>query len=91
LRLLAEKLARLDFFVKEKRTAVLLSAQVGNDCNASDARAARPRGIEATEDRNPHPRLPAMAGEGADLASKVTEEANQDDEGNRNAQQQQEN
>jgi hypothetical protein len=45
--------------------------------------------IAAIEKQNPRPRLPVTAGEGADLASKVAEEPNQNDEGNRNTQQQQ--
>jgi hypothetical protein len=45
--------------------------------------------IARAEHRNPHPRLPATAGAGADLASKVAEEANQNDKGDRNTQQQQ--
>jgi hypothetical protein len=44
--------------------------------------------IAITEDRNPHPRLPATADEGADLPLKVAEEADQNNEGNRHAQQQ---
>ena len=45
--------------------------------------------IAIAEDGNPHPRLPATADEGADLSSKVAKEPNQNDEGNRLAQQQQ--
>jgi len=47
--------------------------------------------IAIAEDRNPHPRLPATADEGADLSSKVAKEPNQNDERNRNAKQQQNN
>jgi hypothetical protein len=45
--------------------------------------------IATTENRNPHPRVPATADEGADLPSKVAEQADQNDEGDRHAQQQQ--
>jgi hypothetical protein len=43
--------------------------------------------IATTENRNPHPRLPATADEGADLPSKMAEQADQNDEGDRHAQQ----
>jgi hypothetical protein len=71
-----------------KRTAVRLPMQARTVSDASNAREARSRS-DFNSTKKPHPRLPATADEDAYLALKVAEEADQDDEGDRHAQQQQ--